>query len=1097
MTNFTRAFPEASIDFKVDRKASRAVAEKLLRDERLDFAGMRNTAMFDADEPAKIFLERQLGLDRAQVVMKRDVRLWFWHQRWFRPLQEEELSVDVAPTGEVIGFAHKIPEDRAAPEIDLAQARLIAVAFLRRVGVDTATLPQVDQSERRLPHRVQRIFTWESNTVRPAGAPYRYRVAVDGNVVTDYAQRLRVPDDWQRTYHELRSKNLLAGQADIIFLLITMIAALGVFITRMRRHDVNLRFLLGIAIASIVLVGGVALNSFPSALAGYDTTTSYPAFLAQFAIASVLQCIGTAMLLMVLCGSGEVLYRERLPQHLAIPRLWTARALGSKRVFRSFVLAYTMVGFFLAYQVVFYLVASKLGAWAPAEIPYDEMLNSAFPWIAVLFAGFFPALSEEFMSRAFSIPFFERIFRSRIAAIVVAGFIWGFGHATYPNQPFYIRGVEVGCAGVALGFIFFRFGLLPLLIWHYTVDAVYTALLLFRSNNTYYIVSAAAASFVFAVPMLVSIALYLKRGGFTPDDDLSNATLPLSPAPPPRRSGTMAELPPAIALRPIALAICVASVAIAAVLLAWRPPSPSDAVDYRIAKQEAKAIASKHLARVAPHASYVRTIAAPVEGFRSWDRSSSREDGGSPGQFDSIAADHLLASGLSMRGLAGVFRTRVEAATWTVRFFTPMRKEEYFVEVDPRTSRAIGFHKYQEEKNPGPRLEQAQAQAIAMTAFPLHGVDPGAFELKEALAFQQPNRRDWLFHFQERKPLADQTFGRTTVRVAGAEVTQFATTVKVPDAVVRDATTQTLRNVVLLVLRIAGGVALLAIIVTGFVSAAIRRRPRWTVALRWTLILAVIPIVGVASQYESSLFGYNTSVRWDTFFAGLAIDVLRDIGVRIGILFLAIAAIDAVVPFGLGVVSAEGRRRFGRSAVTGAVTAVAIFAIARAAFDWIAATFPAAANVSLDVPDVVAIPIPALVVILNAIFDAVAAVGVAAAFVSGIRAIGRKPWVADAVAIATIFCAAVDSGATSAQMPLMLLRSAVLAILTWAVACQLLGRNALAWPVAVFTGMMLSGIGALAGNDRADLRVNAIIVAVALVAALAWLVVPRTELPDA
>ncbi len=678
LTWFSRAFPEASIDFRYDRTASRALAERVLQGENIAVSSLRHSAVFDADDQAKTFLERTLGLAKASTIMRRQVHLWFWHHRWFRPLQEEEYSVDVAPTGEIVSFSHTIPEARAIATPSVAAARAIAESFLARNGVAPSALRAVAQSERNLPHRVQRIFTWESASIRPAGAPYRYDVTVDGNIVSSFSQHLRVPDQWQRSYRELRSKNELAGNVDLIFLLVTIVAALVVFVVRLRRGDIPIRFLVAVAAVSIVLVMAVSLNSFPSEIARYATTDSYPAFLAKFIVLRViLGGVATALFLAVLAGAGEVLYRQSAPQQLAIPRIWTPRALGSKRVFRSFVVAYTLVAFFLAYQVVFYLVADHFGAWAPADIPYDDILNSALPWAAVLFAGFFPAMSEEFMSRAFSIPFFSRVLRSRVAAIVVAGFIWGFGHATYPNQPFYIRGVEVGIAGVMIGFLFQAFGLLPLLIWHYTVDAFYTAMLLFRSGNTYYVASAAASSFIFVIPMLISIALYLKRGGFIPDDELTNATMPVAPPPPHVAPRAAAELPAARPLtRPAAIA-CVVAVVIAAALAATNPSSPDDAVDYRITKAQAKEIAAKHLESVNHQASpppYSRVIATTVDAFRNWDPQSPREDGGGPGGFDSTAAEYMLRHGLSMDGLVSVFKSKIEAATWTVRFFTPMKK---------------------------------------------------------------------------------------------------------------------------------------------------------------------------------------------------------------------------------------------------------------------------------------------------------------------------------------------------------------------------------------------------------------------------------------
>jgi membrane protease YdiL (CAAX protease family) len=1077
---FDTAFPQAAIEFKVDRNTSRPIAERLLKARGIDIRNMKHAARFDFDDEARIFLERSLGREAANRVMAEDVLVWSWHHRWFRPLVEEEFSVDVAPSGQIIGFRHTIPEDRAAPPPSATPP----VEFLTSIGVNVGSLNLVDQSERRLPKRVQRIFTWESSSIRPAGAQYRHIVTVDGDRVTSYSQDLKVPDAWKRSYGELRSKNRAAGQVDLLFMVALMVAAVVIFIVRLRRGDVPLRFVLGIGIACVLLVGGSAINEMPSQLAYYDTTTSYPAFLGTLAFNAALQSVGMAMLLIVVCAAGEVLYRQRLPKQLAMPRLWTPKALSSRRVFLSMILGYALVPLFIAYQVIFYLVGHRYGAWAPAEVPYDDLLNSALPWVAVAFAGFFPALSEEFLSRAFAIPLLQRLVRSRFAAIVFAAFIWGFGHSGYPNQPWWIRGVEVGVAGIVAGLLMERFGLLPLLIWHYTIDAFYTATLLFSSGNTYYIVSAAIASLLFAIPLVLSIALYLRNRGFVPDDDLSNDTIPVSPPPPhPEVAVAVAQFPPPMPPTRARIALCVALVIAAAVAIAVRPTSPKDAIDYRITGDKAKEIARSAIPR-SDRFAYV--IAGPAEGFRSWNAGSGREEGGAPGEFDEIAATWLMRNGMSVEKLLDVFRNRIEAGTWVVRFFTPLKKEEIFIEVDPRTSRVVSYHRYQDEANLGRTLPQDAALALARRAFATFALDERDFDLKEALSFQQPRRRDWLFHFDEKTPVAPRAYRRVTVRVGGGAVTQFNKTIKIPDSVYREATTETLLNVVLFIVKIAGIVALLALVITGVIMATRAHGLPWRRALRWTLILSVIPIASFAARSETLLFGYSTTVAWETFAVGVATSFIRDVGLQVGVMFLALAGLEAAVPYAMSLFTREGRAHFGRSAAVSALTVVSIAIVAIVAQQFIARAFPSSASVSLFAPAEVATPLPAVIETLQALFGAIVFSAAAALYSTAIR---------KHVAIVTIvalFCVSVDSTATLAQAPLMLLRALVAALLAWVVARYVLDGNPLAWPLVVFVGSVLQVAQVLMHNHRPDLIGNGVALLVFAAVAVAWVAVPRT-----
>jgi len=108
--------------------------------------------------------------------------------------------------------------------------------------------------------------------------------------------------------------------------------------------------------------------------------------------------------------------------------------------------------------------------------------------------------------------------------------MWSFLHSNYPQEPAYIRGIEIGLIGIVAGLVMLRWGILATLIWHYTVDATLGSLLLLRSASPYLRISGALVAGAALIPLAYCGVMYLKRGGFEVRKDLLNRANPL-PAP--------------------------------------------------------------------------------------------------------------------------------------------------------------------------------------------------------------------------------------------------------------------------------------------------------------------------------------------------------------------------------------------------------------------------------------------------------------------------------------------------------------------------------------------------------------------------------------
>ncbi|HEX7580545.1 MAG TPA: hypothetical protein VF580_11140, partial [Thermoanaerobaculia bacterium] len=391
---FARAFPEASVDFRVTAEEAKAIAAHALEARGFALDGFRRLVLFDHDDDAKTYLERTLGLARANGEYGA-LPIWRWTVRFVRPLERLEYVVHVDPAGRVTGFRRLLPEKAAAADPgDDAARRIAEEAFGLAFGEDPADRSRfrfVEATSERRPARVDRTFVFESERFRHGDGALRYVVEVQGDRAGRCTAFYRVPETWKDAYRRLRSKNEAASAVATLGLFLTGLAVVAVFLERIRRHDVRWRTALAFGGVGFVLQLAASLNELPVALFDYDTAQSWGntvirAVLGGFGGAAVL-----AVILVLLVAAGEPLTRETFPKAPALGRIFSLRALGTRSVFRGLLLGYALTALFFAYQVLFYVGADRLGAWAPAEVPYSNLLGTRFPWLAVLLAGFVPA----------------------------------------------------------------------------------------------------------------------------------------------------------------------------------------------------------------------------------------------------------------------------------------------------------------------------------------------------------------------------------------------------------------------------------------------------------------------------------------------------------------------------------------------------------------------------------------------------------------------------------------------------------------------------------------------------------------------------------
>lgn len=898
---FFRAFPEASVDFKVSRTEALQRARQFVGSLGINVSDYQSAIVFDVDDNAKTYLEREVGLQQANQLMSHELNIWYWDVRFFRPQQEEEFHVRVSPGGQVVGYDHKVKEASAGASLERAAAEQDAQEFLRsKMGVDMSKWDFLSEeaNSSKKPNRLDWSFTWEKHGFKAKDAPYRLRVTLQGDRPGGSEEFLHVPEAWQRGYEHLRSTNIFYNQVAIIPYLLLMGAALwlGILLTKRGTTSWGPAIKLGIIVA--ILLFFMQLNNWPLDRMGYDTNSAYGSFVFEEIAKALLFGVLSALTISLILPGAEPLYRFAQPGKLRLTKALTLRGLRSKEFFSSATVGLSLAAAHIGFIVAFYIVAGHFGAWAPQDLNYENSVNTTFPWISGIAIGMLAATSEEFLFRLFAIPFLKRLTGSSVLAVIVPAFCWSFLHSAYPNEPPYIRGLEVGLIGIVAGIVMLRWGILATLIWHYTVDASLVGLLLVRSNSLYFKISGVIVGAAALAPLIFAGVSYLARGRFESDEDLLNSAEPIENIS--FASAPAGEISPETgsrryeALAPgmiIFLAICL----VFGVAAAWRFKTPSVG-DYLKLSVDAKS---------------ARARADEILRKRGLDPNSFKRAIIFTDITDPVT-NEFLRRRVGIARLNEIYSGEVPGAIWQVRYFRDSQAEEYSVKLGPDGG-LLAFNRKLAEDTPGATLSKEEAEAKAEKYLrEAKKLDLSQWTLVESNSDKRIHRTDHVLTWQKNLPLdassapsptdAEHAYVRMRVAVLGDEVVDYrgsyyskpeareeqeakegATTwtyIKIPDEWRRKQEEETLFRTIygfaIPILLYGGlGIAAITLFFKNLRSDAMRAIP-WKRLTHWALLglLAYVLIVSFGNRLQFFLNTYQTAIPFKTMLGGVVIAIL-------------------------------------------------------------------------------------------------------------------------------------------------------------------------------------------------------------------------------
>jgi hypothetical protein len=528
--NFEKANPLVNISVEMNRDEALKLSAQLAEKYNLGPKQFKQAASFRNDTPFQNYTELEGGgLKQFNRITGEGIyESYQWKVRNFKENEVNEVIFFLTPKGKPYGFSEKISEDLPGNNLSSDSALTVARKALSDWKMDMTNYELAEKKVTEKPGgRLDHEFVFERTDIRVNESKFRISVAVSGDKVTKIENSVKVPDDFERRYSEMRSENDLISTIGfaILYLVYGLIAVgFGLLFLMRRRFIVWKKALfwsLAIGLGTGILY---VLNVFPLLWFNYDTSSSAASFIGRKLVNGFLNTLLMSGIVFLSAMAGEGMGRYLFPGHLQFWKIWCKDSGGSRQVLGQTIGAYLFVPVFLAIDVLYYLISTKYGGWwNPAGTLSDpDVLAQNLPWFSPIAMALQAGFWEEFICRAVPLAGVYLIVRNlktrnlwMILTLFVQTIIFGMLHANYPQSPSYARVLEMIIPFLIFGLIYLRFGILPLIITHFAVDVFWMSLPIWVASTPGIWTNRFMVTALFLMPLFVVIYWRLKNKKWT------------------------------------------------------------------------------------------------------------------------------------------------------------------------------------------------------------------------------------------------------------------------------------------------------------------------------------------------------------------------------------------------------------------------------------------------------------------------------------------------------------------------------------------------------------------------------------------------------